>query len=99
MGNIRPMAAITVIHVQAVPEALRGTLSRWMLEPIAGTFVGPLPARVRDHVWKMVTRNHDTGSSVMIHPADNEQGFAMRTCGENRRSTIDFDGINLIAFT
>lgn len=92
------MAAVTVICVEAVPEVLRGALSRWMLEPITGTFVGPMPANVRDRVWEMVTASAETGRAVLVHSADNDQGFVVHTTGESRRSVVDFDGLSLIAF-
>ncbi len=92
------MAAVTVIHIEAVPDALRGSVSRWMIEPVAGLFVGPLPARVRTEVWRMITRNRDTGRAVIVYPAENEQGYAIDTRGDARRTPIDLDGLTLIAF-
>ncbi len=32
----------------------------------------------------------------MIHPAPNEQGFALRVWGEPRRQPVDMEGITLI---
>ena len=92
------MASVTVISVEAVPSAVRGTLTRWMIEPITGVFVGPLPASVREEVWTMVTRTAGPGKCCLIHPADNEQGFIVHTHGEARRTVVDLDGLQLIAF-
>lgn len=36
--------------------------------------------------------------AVLAHPADNEQGFQLRTAGTRRREPIDFGGLTLIAF-
>lgn len=90
---------MTVICVEAVDDTLRGTLSRWMIEPIAGTFVGPLPASVREEVWTMVRRHASPGRAILVHSDDSDQGFAVRTAGESRRRLIDLDGLVLIAMT
>lgn len=92
------MASVTVICIEAVPPALRGTLTRWMIEPITGTFLGPLPASVREEAWRTVTRNKASGRAVVAYPADNDQGFIVQTTGESRRRVKDFDGLQLIAF-
>ncbi len=90
--------AFTVIGLEAVPLSVRGTLSRWMLEPVEGTFVGPLPALVRDEVWAMICMAATEGRAFMVWPSDNEQGFRMAAHGEARRVIRDFDGISLIDF-
>ena len=92
------MAAFTVVTIEAVPDAVRGTLTRWMIEPVTGVFVGPLPARVREAVWAMVSANVRSGRTCMVYPSDNEQGFVVRTAGDSRRTLVDYDGIQLIAF-
>lgn len=90
---------MTVIVVEAVPDAVRGMLSRWMIEPVAGVFVGPLPARARESVWKMVASSADTGRSCLISTASNEQGFRIETVGESLRILVDYDGVELVALT
>jgi CRISPR-associated protein Cas2 len=90
--------SFTVIHLEAVPLSVRGTLSRWMLEPSEGTFVGPLPSGVRDEVWGMICLGATEGRVMMAWPSNNEQGFLLRSHGESRRRIRDFDGITLIDF-
>ena len=91
------MANLTVINTTAVPDHVRGALSRWMLEPAPGLYVGTLSAKVRDELWSVVAASIADGAAVLIHPADNEQRFAIRTAGERRRTPIDIDGLTLIA--
>lgn len=43
---------MVVLIVESVPPALRGELSKWMLEPKAGVFVGTISAAVRDLLWE-----------------------------------------------
>lgn len=85
-----------MIIVEAVSPALRGQLSRLMVEPHPGVFAGHLSARVRDRLWERILRGVGDGSAVLIHPARNEQGFSIRTAGRSRRQVVDYDGIQLV---
>ena len=91
------MANLTIISTTAVPERVRGTLSRWMLEPAPGLYVGTLSARVREELWKVVSASVGDGAAVLIYPADTEQHFAIRTAGKRRRTPVDVEGLTLIA--
>jgi CRISPR-associated protein Cas2 len=90
------MASMVVISTTAIPDHVGGALSRWMIEPCPGVFVGTMSARVRDELWAAVSASVGEGLAVLIHPADTEQGFAMRTAGQRRRHVMDFDGLQLI---
>jgi len=87
---------MVVLIVTAVKPGLRGELTRWMLEPQAGVFVGNLPARVRDQLWRKVERDVKEGSAVMLHSARTEQGFAVSVHGDRKRLPVDFEGLTLI---
>lgn len=91
------MAAMTVIATTAVPDHLRGALTRWMIEPTPGLYVGTLSARVRTELWTAVAASIGDGAAVLLHPDANEQGFTLHTAGQRRRTPIDFDGLTLIA--
>ncbi|MCF6523769.1 type I-E CRISPR-associated endoribonuclease Cas2e [Streptomyces sp. JJ36] len=91
------MAKMTVIATTAVPDHVRGALSRWMTETMPGLYVGTLSARVRDELWEAVVGTIGSGAAVLLHPAATEQGYALRTAGERRRRPIDFDGLTLVA--
>jgi CRISPR-associated protein Cas2 len=91
------VANLTVISTTAVPDHVRGALSRWMLEPTPGLYVGTLSAKVREELWAVVAASVADGAAVLIHPADNEQRFSIHTAGERRRTSVDFDGLTLIA--
>ncbi|MFJ2022264.1 type I-E CRISPR-associated endoribonuclease Cas2 [Streptomyces sp. NPDC087897] len=60
--------------------------------------VGGVSAKVRDELWAAVTACTQDGLAALAHPADNEQGFQLRTAGTRRREPIDFDGLTSIAF-
>ena len=88
-----------VLIVEGGPRRLRGELTRWLLEPRAGVFVGKVSALVRDLLWEEVCQRIQDGAAVLVHPAPNEQGFAIRTCGADRREITDWDGLSLVSLS
>lgn len=92
------MASMIVLSATAVPDHLRGALTRWLLEVTPELYVGTVSARVRDELWKSVVACAEDGSAVLVYPSDNEQGFLIQTAGPHRRRPIDFDGLTLISF-
>lgn len=93
------MADMIVIATTAVPDSLRGALSRWAIEVMPGVFVGTVSARVRDNLWKETTAAIHDGAAMLLHPAPNEQGFSIKTAGTRRRVPMDFDGLTLMRMT
>lgn len=91
------MASMTVIATTAVPDHVRGALSRWMIETMPGLYVGTLSARARDELWKSVSATIADGAAVLIHPQASEQGFTLATAGTRRRVPVDLDGLTLVA--
>lgn len=85
-----------VLILERVPAGLRGELTRWMLEPRAGVFVGQVSAMVRDKLWDKVESGLKGGSALLIHSTNNEQRFAIRVRGEPSRVVVDFEGLSLI---
>ncbi|MER6331097.1 type I-E CRISPR-associated endoribonuclease Cas2e [Streptomyces sp. NPDC001034] len=92
------MPAMTVISATAVPDHLRGALTRWLLEVTPTLYIGTISARVRTELWNNLTACLTEGSAVLAYPAANEQGFTLHTAGPQRRDPLDFDGLTLIAF-
>jgi CRISPR-associated protein Cas2 len=90
---------MVVLIVSAVKPGLRGELSRWMIEPHAGVFVGHISLRVREMLWEKVIEEVGTGSAVLIASCKNEQGFSVLAHGDRSRLPIDYDGLTLIAQT
>jgi CRISPR-associated protein Cas2 len=93
------MPSMLVIATTAVPDHLRGALSRWTTEVVPGIFVGTVSARVRDQLWDAVTQTVGDGAALLVHPAATEQGYAIHTAGTRRRVPIDFDGLTLMRMT
>jgi len=88
---------MVVLIVTAVKPGLRGELSRWMIEPQAGVFVGGVSGRIRDKLWDKVVKEVKDGSAVLLFAARTEQGFAIRCHGDRTRVPWDFEGLSLIA--
>ena len=88
---------MVVIILERVPPSLRGELTRWMLEPRTGVFVGKLSAMVRDRLWEQVCGSMRGGAGMLLYNTDNEQSFAFRFWGSTSRSLVDFDGLTLVS--
>ncbi|WP_073447979.1 type I-E CRISPR-associated endoribonuclease Cas2e [Streptomyces yunnanensis] len=93
------MPSMLVLATTAVPDHLRGDLSRWTTEVVPGIFVGAVSARVRDQLWDAVTDVVGEGAAVLVHSAPTEQGYAIRTAGTCRRVPMNFDGLTLMRMT
>lgn len=87
----------SVLILIAVPPGLRGHATRWMVEVAPGVFVGKVSRRVRDGLWQTIENRVGDGQGVLIEPARNEQGWAVRTTGEDRWTPRDFDGLILMS--
>jgi CRISPR-associated protein Cas2 len=83
--------------MERVPKSLRGALSRWLLEPKTGTFIGDPSARVRDELWERAIKGaKETGTIIQIWSDGNPQGFSCRQFGARERRFVDFEGLALV---
>jgi CRISPR-associated protein Cas2 len=87
---------VIVLILENAPASLRGELTRWLLEPHAGVFVGWVSAMVRERLWAKACAEAKGAGAMLIHPAETEQGFTVRLWGGPRRAVVDFDGLLLI---
>ncbi len=87
---------MVVLILENVPSSLRGQITRWMLEPKAGVFVGNLSALVRDKLWDKVCEKKHDGGCILLYTTNNEQGFSVRFWGNNSREVIDLEGLCLM---
>lgn len=85
-----------VLMVERVPVSLRGELSRWMIEPRAGVFIGTVSAMVREKLWELACQTSKGGSALMIYSTNNEQGYSFRLWGEPRYYPEEFEGLLLV---
>lgn len=87
---------MVVMILEKVPASVRGELTRWLLEPKTGVFVGKISAMVRERLWVKVCASAGTGGAMLIHASEGEQGYAMRLHGSTSRDLVDFDGLTLV---
>lgn len=87
---------MVVILLEKVPASLRGELTRWMIEPHPGVFVGHLSGMVRDKLWDKCCQKLREGGAIQLWATNNEQRFDIRTFGQTRRQIVDFEGIKLV---
>jgi CRISPR-associated protein Cas2 len=87
---------LIVLIVERAQPSLRGELTRWLIEPRAGVFVGDVSGMVRDKLWEKVVKSSPTAGAMMIHSARTEQGFLARIHGDTSRKLVDFEGLCLV---
>lgn len=86
---------MVVIIVERVSPSVRGELSRWLIQPKAGVYVGRLTARVRDGLRERIRRDRNLGAALLIYRDATEQGFSVRSLGDTSRAMTDFEGLIL----
>jgi len=87
---------MVVIILKKAPVRLRGELTRWLLEPVPGVFVGHISAMVRDLLWEKCCEKNPAGGVLQMWTINNEQHYTMRMFGKTERSVIDMEGLKLI---
>lgn len=66
----------------------------WELKP--GVFVANINARVRDLLWKKIEQDWML-DGILLHNAQNEQGYEIRSCGNPGREILHWEGLYLVA--
>ena len=85
-----------VMLLEKVPLRLRGELTRWLVEPRTGVFIGHVNAMVRDRLWQKCCNARGLGGVVQMWSTNNEQHFAMRMNGDTSRRIVELEGLQLI---
>lgn len=92
---------MTVLIANDTPDAIRGMLKRWFIEPKPNVFVGTLNPRTHRKVLNFVLRNApDTFGLLIVRTAPNCQGYEIERIGpegKSGRRDINLSGIPLIA--
>lgn len=85
-----------VMILESVTTGLRGELSRWLIEPHTGVFVGQVSARVRDRLWEKSVQRKKAGGVIQIWTTNTEQHYQIRMSGNTNRNLIEVEGLQLI---
>lgn len=87
-----------VMLTPAIPDHIRGYITRFLTEVRPNSFVGSSSAAVVDRLWDRVTSTAPEECVVLITgPSGTEQGFAIRTSGLTAPTVVDLDGLALVA--
>jgi CRISPR-associated protein Cas2 len=87
---------MVVLFLEHVPTSLRGELTRWLIEPRPGVFLGNVSAMVRDKLWETIMEKAPEGGGMLLHTARTEQGYSVRTFGDTTRRIVDVEGVSLV---
>ena len=88
---------MTVIVANDTPDAIRGMLKRWFIEPRPNVFVGTINRRTRDKTLEYIKRNAEGLAMLIISSDNNCQGFKIETYGDAHRRHAEFSGLWLVA--
>ncbi|MEW5956214.1 MAG: type I-E CRISPR-associated endoribonuclease Cas2e [Chloroflexota bacterium] len=87
---------MVVMILENVSTSVRGELTRWLIEPKPGVFVGHVSALVRDRLWEKCIKQRGEGGLIQVWSTNTEQRFAMRSWGDTSRTLVEFDGLWLV---
>ena len=82
--------------LENAPASLKGELSRWLIEPKSGVFIGNPSARVRDKLWQKTLAKCTGGGALQIWSSRCAQGYLWRSFGELSRQMVDVEGLALV---
>ncbi|MBG0785439.1 MAG: type I-E CRISPR-associated endoribonuclease Cas2 [Anaerolineaceae bacterium] len=85
-----------IMILEKVTVGLRGELTRWLIEPRTGVFVGQVSARVRDKLWEKAVTRKRGGGVMQIWNTNTEQGYFLRSSGDTSRNLVEVEGLQLI---
>jgi len=85
-----------VMILENTPASLKGELSRWLIEPKSGVFLGNPSARVRDKLWEKALSKCRAGGVLQIWGSRCPQGYLWRSSGDLSRDMVDLEGIALV---
>lgn len=85
-----------VMMLEKVPPALRGELTRWLIEIKPGVYIGHVNGLVRDRLWEKCSGGCKAGSVFQAWSTNTEQKYKMRLYGASDREIVDWEGLQLI---
>lgn len=92
---------MTVIVANDTPDAIRGMLKRWFIEPRPNVFVGTLNSRTHRKVMDYIKRNSPSEFGMLIVSSRSDcQGYEIERvgpCGCQGRNLEVISGISLVA--
>jgi CRISPR-associated protein Cas2 len=88
---------MTVIIAYETPDAIRGILKRWFIEPRPNVFVGTLNRRAHQKTLEYIRRNAQGVGLLIISTYPNCQGYVIESTGPVDRKEVELSGLWLVA--
>jgi CRISPR-associated protein Cas2 len=88
---------MTVIVANDTPDAIRGMLKRWFIEPRPNVFVGSLNRRTHEKTIEYIKRNAGDIGLLIVNICPNCQGFKIETTGPTDRKGVEVSGLWMVA--
>lgn len=88
---------MTVLIANNTPDAIRGMLKRWFIEPKPNVFVGTVNRKTRDKTIEYILRNAKDLGLLVIATEKNSQGFIVKNFGQTDRVPVKKSGHYLVA--
>ena len=88
---------MTVIVAYNTPDAIRGMLKRWFIEPRPNVFVGTHNRRTQEKTIDYIKRNAATVGLLIVSSYPNCQGYKIDTTGETERRGVEVSGLWMVA--
>jgi len=88
---------MTVIIATNTPDAIRGMLKRWFIEPRPNVFVGTLNRRTHEKTIEYIKRNSAGIGLLILSSFPNCQGFKIETTGPGNRKGVEVCGLWMVA--
>jgi CRISPR-associated protein Cas2 len=88
---------MTVIVANDLPDAIRGILKRWFVEPRPNVFVGTLNKRSHEKTLEYIKRNSGNIGLLIISSYPNCQGYKIEMTGETDRKGVEVTGLWMVA--
>ncbi|MGA2076146.1 MAG: type I-E CRISPR-associated endoribonuclease Cas2e [Terriglobia bacterium] len=88
---------MTVIIAKDTPDAIRGMLKRWFIEPRPNVFVGSLNRRTHEKTIEYIKRNAADVGLLIVNSYPNCQGYKIETLGPTDRKGVEVSGLWMVA--
>lgn len=88
---------MTIIVANDTPDAIRGMLKRWFIEPRPNVFIGTLNRRTHEKTIDYIKRNAGDFGLLIVSSYPNCQGYKIESSGSTARRGVEISGIWLVA--
>lgn len=88
---------MTVIIAQDSPDAIRGILKRWFIEPKPQVFISSVNKSVREYILAYIKKHASGIRLLVVWDAPNCQGYEMCSYNDPDYNACTLSGIQLVA--